>query len=143
MTERRINAPLWGGFFLTIAAFVSYFFVFARWPVTRDVPWVNYILFAIALVLIVAGLRSAWQSTRGAKIRASIAAVLALGITVFFVAAILVGTKDLPQSAHAPRVGDRAPAFTLLDTNNQQVSLQSILAGSPKGAVLIFYRGYW
>jgi len=52
MSERRFNWPLWSGLVLTLIAFVSYFFIFVKFPVTRDVPWATYILFAAAIVLL-------------------------------------------------------------------------------------------
>ncbi|PYL30538.1 MAG: hypothetical protein DMF45_02300, partial [Verrucomicrobia bacterium] len=43
--------------------------------------------------------------------------------------------------AQAPRVGEKAPQFSLPDQNGKQVALTDLL--SPNGAVLIFYRGHW
>jgi hypothetical protein len=40
-----------------------------------------------------------------------------------------------------PKVGDRAPDFTLPDRSGQPVSLASLLARGP--VVLSFYRGRW
>jgi len=40
-----------------------------------------------------------------------------------------------------PKVGDRAPDFTLPDPHGQPVSLQSLLARGP--VVLSFFRGRW
>jgi peroxiredoxin len=55
--------------------------------------------------------------------------------------------------AGAPRVGQKAPDFTLPDTAGKRVSLSELLASPAAGAgeangktrwvVLIFYRGYW
>ena len=135
---RRVNWLLWSGFLLSIAAFLSYFVVFARWPVTRDVPWVNYLLFIAAIALVVAGIRRAPR-----KVLASIVGGLGVAIAVFFVAIIVFGSRQMPVSAHAPHVGEKAPDFTLLDTNRKPVSLSQLLASAPKGVVLIFYRGYW
>lgn len=43
--------------------------------------------------------------------------------------------------AGAPRVGDRAPEFTLPDDAGRPVSLSSLLARNP--VVLSFFRGRW
>ena len=43
---------------------VSYPFVFERWPITRDVPWVNLLLFGVATLLLAAGLRRAFAPGR-------------------------------------------------------------------------------
>ncbi len=40
-----------------------------------------------------------------------------------------------------PRVGDRAPDFTLPDAQDRPVSLSGLLARSP--VVLSFFRGRW
>jgi peroxiredoxin len=48
----------------------------------------------------------------------------------------------VPASAGAPRVGQKAPDFLLLDQNAKPVGLGDLLSNS-KGAVLIFYRGFW
>ena len=47
------------GFVLSLFAGFSYAFVFTRWPITREFPWANLILVAIALVLLFLGVRRA------------------------------------------------------------------------------------
>lgn len=138
--SRRFNWPLWTGFALSIAALFSYFLFFYRFPITRDVPWPSFILFAVAMVLLAAGIRRA----TGRKIVAWIVTVLGVAVCAIFCFAIFVGSKQLPPSASAPGVGAKAPDFVLLDTNRRSVSLAGLLAtpGS-KGVILIFYRGYW
>ncbi len=143
MNERRFNWPLWTGFLLTIAAFLTYFFVFARWPLTRDVPWATFALYAIALALLVAGLRRAFATpSRARKIISSLVALLGTLVTVLFLFSVLVGSK-LKPSPNAPAVGAKAPEFTLPAANGKPVSLSQLVSSSPKGVVLIFYRGYW
>ena len=44
-------------------------------------------------------------------------------------------------AARAPKVGDRAPGFTLQDQLGREVSLAGELEQGP--VVLIFYRGEW
>jgi peroxiredoxin len=62
----------------------------------------------------------------------------------FFTFGTLVVTRMLPASHGAPAVGQKAPEFTLPDTNHQSVALSQLLAApGSKGVVLIFYRGYW
>jgi hypothetical protein len=57
MTLRRFNWPLLVGFVFTIAAFLTYFFVFVWFPVTRDFPWANLLIFVVALVFLFMGVR--------------------------------------------------------------------------------------
>jgi peroxiredoxin len=59
-----------------------------------------------------------------------------------------VASRWLPPSTAAPQVAQKAPDFSLTDTTNKTVSLTDLLSqpinGKPaKGALLIFYRGYW
>jgi hypothetical protein len=62
-------------------------------------------------------------------------------IAGFFVFGVLYLTK-LPASSSAPQVGQPAPLFTLANAEGKQTALADLLKGH-RGAVLIFYRGYW
>lgn len=140
--KRKWNWPIWVGFVVTIGGLFSYEF-FARFPVTRDFPWANLLLFAIGLVLLIVGLFRAFgrpQLYRG-KIFGSIFMALALLLFGFFSYEIFYVLKQVPLSAQAPHVGQKAPDFTLPDQNGKQVALTDLL--SPNGVVLIFYRGHW
>ena len=151
MNKRLWNWHLWAGFLLCLVGFASFPF-FARFPVTRDVPWPNFLLFAVGGVLSFIGLKRAFgqpQQYRG-KIAGPILGTLSLLAVGFFCFIVFYMTKQLPVSSGAPHVGQKAPEFVLTDTTNQPVSLASLLstplAGAqvpPKGVVLVFYRGYW
>lgn len=152
MVLRRINWPLWVGLLLTLAAFMSYFFVFIWFPITRDFPWANLVLFAIAGVLLIVGLRRGFASDRPHPLRSKIVTVVVSGFSFLviglFVFAFFVGGRMLPASKGAPQVGQRAPDFTLPDTTNKPVSLTELMTTpidgkAPRGVLLIFYRGYW
>ena len=147
---KKFNWPLWAGFLLTFFAFLSYPFLFIEWPITRDFPWASLLLFAIALVLLFIGLRRAFRPERRliSKIVASILATVSVLVLAFFVFIALIQSRWLPTSQAAPAVGQKAPDFTLTDTNGQPVTLASLLSQPinnkpPKGVLLIFYRGYW
>ncbi|HKG46256.1 MAG TPA: hypothetical protein VKB02_05995 [Pyrinomonadaceae bacterium] len=152
MNIKRLNWPLWVGFVLTLAAFLTYFFVFVWFPVTRDFPWANLVIFLIAGVLLFMGVRRGFTSegphrTRS-KIVSSIVATLGLVVFALFVFTIFVVGRWLPASKGAPQVGQRAPDFTLPDTSGKPVSLNELLTTpvngrAPKGVLLVFYRGYW
>ena len=151
MDQRRSNRPLWVGFLVCVVAFVSYP-VFARFPVTRDVPWVNFLLFGAGFGFLVLGLWRAFRRSgdyHGNAVGSILGTVCLLG-TSFFCFQIFYHTRQLPSSTEAPHVGQNAPEFVLSDTNDQQVSLASLLStpiastnAPPKGVVLVFYRGYW
>ncbi len=137
---RRFNWQLWSGFALSVAAFISYFVFFARFPITRDVPWVNLVLFAVAIALLVIGLRRA----TGRRTGVWIATVFGVLLCVLFCWDIFIGAKWLPASSHAPAIGSKAPDFVLLDIHRKPVALAGLLAEpATKGVILIFYRGYW
>jgi hypothetical protein len=152
VSQRRWNWTPWIGFLVCLLGFVSYFLLFDRYPVTRDLPWVNFLLFATGIVLLFVGLRRAFgqsQQYRG-KVAGPILSLLSVAVVGAFCFTVFYGTRQLPRSAGAPRVGQKAPEFVLPDTNNKQVSLSSLLSAPlertqnpPKGVLLIFYRGYW
>jgi hypothetical protein len=138
--NRRINWPLWIGFLLSIAAFATYFLFFINFPTTRDVPWPSLLLFVIAIVLLVIGLRRATAR----RPLAWIVTILGIGVAAFFCFAVLIAGKQLPASETAVGIGTKAPDFVLLDTDRQPVALAQLLAApANKGVILIFYRGYW
>ena len=140
--KREWNWPLWVGFMVAIGGLFSYEY-FAQFPATRDFPWVTLLLFGTGAALMLIGLFRAFgrpQLYRG-KVFGSIFAVIALLLFAFFSYEIFYVLKQVPLSAQAPRLGEKAPEFSLPDENGKQVALGDLLA--PNGAVLIFYRGYW
>jgi hypothetical protein len=148
----KLNWPLWGGFLLTLIAFISYFFVFVWFPVTRDFPWANLALFAVAGALLFVGIRRAFRSDRPkptqSKIAGATLTTLSVAIFGLFIFAFFIFARQLPASKSAPQVGQKAPEFALADTNGKTVSLSELLASNekgqrPKGVLLVFYRGYW
>jgi hypothetical protein len=132
-----VNGRLWSGLLLSIAAALSYPYFFVRYPITRDVPWVNVLLYLIALFLLITGFRRARR-----RIAAGIVLAVGLVFVLLFVVAI-VGLRMVPASPNAPRAGQKAPEFALLDSTRRQASLSQLLASSPRGVLLVFYRGHW
>jgi hypothetical protein len=151
MNGRRWNWLLWVGFLSSLAGFASYL-PLSRFPVTRDVPWVNFLLFAAGLSLLLVGLKRAFGKPEQyhGKISGPILTTLSFLILGSFCFVVFYQPRQLPASSRAPRVGQRAPEFELIDTNNKAVSLASLLTTPlvnsqmlPKGVLIIFYRGYW
>jgi hypothetical protein len=141
--KRKWNWPIWVGFVIAVGGLFSYEF-FARFPITRDFPWANLLLFAIGAALLMVGLFRALgrsQLYRG-KILGSILTTIALFLFAFFSYEIFYVLRQVPLSAQAPHVGEKAPEFTLLDQNEKSVGLADLLTGS-RAVVLIFYRGFW
>ncbi len=153
--KRRSNLSLWAGFLLALGGFLSYFLFFTRFESTRDFPWVNLLLFAAGGWLLGVGLKRAFQqpeSYRG-KVAGPVLAVLSAGVLGFFLTIMFHHMRQLPASTGAPRVGSKAPDFSLEDQRGKSVSLAELLQPTPlagagnaaksNGALLIFYRGYW
>jgi ABC-type transport system involved in cytochrome c biogenesis permease subunit len=53
--KRKWNWPIWVGFVVIAVGLFSYEF-FSQYPITRDFPWANLLLFAIGAILLIVGL---------------------------------------------------------------------------------------
>lgn len=150
MRIQSFNWPVWAGFLLSLVAFVSYFLVFVRFPVTRDFPWANLLLFGAAAALLLVGVRRAFAAGRGVWSKAAGLIAAALGAAVFglFIFSTFIMARQLPAAHGAPQVGRKAPDFSLHDSDGRTVSLSDLLSTpvngkAPRGVLLVFYRGYW
>jgi hypothetical protein len=165
LTQRRRNGALWAGSVFTLLGVLSNFLYFFKVPGERIFPWLNLLLPAVGLLFFLVGLKRAFgqpMMSRGSvslfgkpevyrgKVSGSILTVIAVllfGLSVwgFFHA------RAVPASAGAPRIGQKAPDFTLTDTSGKDVSLAQLISTpidaasgkAPKAVLLIFYRGYW
>ena len=148
--KRNWNWAIWVGFLLVLAGLLTYVPVFVRFPLTRDFPWVNLLMFAAGLALLGVGLARAYRRPmqyRG-RVVGPVLTLLSVAGIGFFCFGIFYVARQLPESAGAPRVGQKAPDFSLPDQDNKPVALADLLtapAGGAEGggAVLIFYRGHW
>jgi hypothetical protein len=138
------NSALWLGFLFVLVAFLSYIFLFVRFPITRDFPWANLLLFCVGAILLVVGLVRAFGKPRAyrGKIFGPILGVVSTLMIALFCYGFFYEARQVPLSTGAPRVGQKAPEFTLHDKDNKAVALADLLSGS-KAVVLIFYRGFW
>jgi hypothetical protein len=152
MSIRRFNWPLWAGFLLTLIASFSYFAFFVRFPVTRDFPWANLLLFLLAAILVVVGIRRGFARDRRrptlSKVVTAILTTLSALVFALFIFAIFIAGRWLPVSTGAPHVGQKVPEFTLSDASGRQVSLSQLTSEpidgkAPRGVLLVFYRGWW
>ena len=141
--ETELELADLGRFVVALGGLFSYE-LFAQYPITRDFPWANLLLFGIGAVLLIFGLFRAFgrpQLYRG-RIFGSIFTAIALFLFAFFSYEIFYVLREVPLSAQAPRVGEKAPEFTLFDQNGKPVAPADLLSGS-KAVTLIFYRGFW
>ncbi len=143
--KRNWNWRLWTGFLFALAGFISFWF-FAQFPITRDFPWANLLLFAIGGFLLFTGIVRALrepQIYRG-KIFGPILATLSVLIFALFAYGMFYVVRQMPPSKGAPRVGAKAPDFTLPAQNGIPVTLSQLESTRGTRSVLvIFYRGHW
>jgi hypothetical protein len=143
--KRRWNLSLWLGFAVVIIALFSYQF-FVLFPITRDFPWANLVLFAIGGILLAVGLVRAYgqpAAYRG-KIFGPILTVVALLMFSLFAYGLFYIARQMPLSTGAPQAGQKAPDFTLVDQDGKSVALNDLLsAPTTRAVLLIFYRGHW
>ena len=142
------NSSLWLGLAIAVAAGLCNAVYFVNPPAQAALPWLSLILGIIALVFIALGARQLFTYPR--RIAAKVGGTVVVLLALFFSAGaiwIFVDARALPASADAPQVGQKAPDFTLTDTNGQAVTLTQLFAptgaAAPRAVLLIFYRGYW
>jgi hypothetical protein len=121
----RWNWPVWLGSLFSLLAFMSYSLVFAGFPATRNVPWVNFLLFGVSATFLFFGLKRMFGGKKSflGKVISSILIFLSISIFCVFCFVIFHATKQLPQSIGAPKIGQKAPEFALRDTRKNLVSL--------------------
>ena len=151
MNKKSWNWQLWVGFLVALLALVVYVAVFMS---TRDVLWVSLGLFVASAVLLASGLRRAFrqrESYRGQVAGPILAGCSALVLVVFGLASFEV-SQHFPTAHHAPKVGQAAPEFKLVNTAGKSVTLADVLAApvaqasgarAPKAVLLVFYRSHW
>jgi hypothetical protein len=115
------------------------------------------------VILLLVGLTRAFrqpQAYRGKILGGILAGVSVLALVFFCVGIFVLGRVPRPETMQ--KAGDKAPEFSLPDQAGHNVSLVDLLAAQtskaspasrtdqpgaagpgPKGALLIFYRGYW
>jgi len=140
---KRFNWPIWAAFLLSVVTYLSWFFVFVKWPATRDFPWVNLLLLGASMAFLSIGIRRGWAPGPHHFLRVIVTLALtamSLIVLVSFLQVVFVAARALPASEGAPQVGQKAPDFSLADESGKTVSLSSLLAEpGKKGVLLIFY----
>jgi hypothetical protein len=142
--RRSWNSWIWAGFTVTLVAAISYVPIFVRFPATRDVPWVNLLLFLLGGWLLTAGLKRAYGDSEryGGKVSGAVLGVLALALLGLFCWGNFVFARHVPSSSKAPQAGYPAPDFSLPDSNGKLATLSQLRLAN-RAVLLIFYRGYW
>jgi len=141
-SRRSRNHALWIGPLVAFAGGVSYFLVFARYPVLRDFPWVNLPLVLIGLAISALGMWRAYSPAtayRG-RILGPISLAASAFLCLSFVFYIFAMSYWLPEPSQVTRDLTTAPDFTLVDHEGRDVQLADYRG---RKVVLTFYRGFW
>src|SRR3989442_10846396 len=105
MNSRKFNWLVLAGFLVCVVAFLSFFFFFVKFPVTRDFPWANLLLFGFAAILLVIGLLRAFSQAdayRG-KIFGPILASLSVVVFGVFVFGLFILPRHFRAAPVAPQ----------------------------------------
>lgn len=152
MAAKFWNWQLWAGLGLSIGALVGYGFFVNE---TRAVFWPALLLFVVAAVLLVSGLkrRSREPELYRGKIAGPVLTTLSALVFALFGFVVYQVLRVFPDAKAAPLIGQRAPEFSLADSNGNNLTLAQLLstpitgsggaARTTKGVLVIFYRGYW
>lgn len=137
---RSSNHLLWIAPLLALFGFLSYFLLFVRWPLLRDVPVLNFAILLGAAIAAVIAARRAWSRARWQRWTS-----LALAPVPFLLAGMLAtfclqGSSLPPPSAQGLVVGAAVPDLRAQDQHGKEVSLAELARGR---AVLVFFRGAW
>jgi hypothetical protein len=151
-TKSRWNSDVGWGLLLALAAMLCNVIFFVNPPMQRAIPWLSLLLAVSALIFVARGIKRAFgdRPVYRSKILTSIAAAVSL-LLVSLAVITFFHARAIPPSAAAPKVGERAPDFTLTDAGGRSVSFDQLFAPAaddpqtttPKAVLLIFYRGYW
>ena len=136
------NHLLWFAPLLTFSAGISYFTVFARYPVLRDFPWLNLPLVLVGFLLsVLAFVRTFSRRSRiNRKLIAATGLLFSFAIASLFCAYIFYLSYQLPAPAETTLSIETAPGITLIDHTGREVSLSQYQG---RKLILTFYRGHW
>ena len=155
VTRRRWNWRLWVGFVVSLVALLAYPAYITQVSLIRTIFWPSVLLFLVAAMLLASGWRRASREPQSYRGRISAPVLTTLSVLIFALFSFFnyYAFKNFPAASNAPKVGQRAPEFILVDANGKSFSLAQLLSspmadssGGPqraKGVLVFFYRGYW
>lgn len=140
--KRLVNHSAWIGPVVVFAGAVSYFLVFARFPVLRDFPWLNLPIVAAGVIVSVLGVRHAIARRAGANGRfvSGIGLFFSVGVSALFCFYVFNLSYQVPKPTKLSLNLSQAPEFALSDQDGKQVRLSDFRG---RKLILTFYRGHW
>ena len=122
MAAKLWNWRLWAGFGLSFGSLACYVFWVNE---TRAVFWPALLLFVVAAMLLVSGLkrRSREPELYRGKIAGPALTILSVLIFGLFGFAVYQVLRAFPDAKNAPQIGQRAPDFSLVDANGEVFTL--------------------
>ena len=152
MAAKLWNWQPWAGFGLSLGALAGY----VLWVnETRAVFWPALLLFAVAALLLVSGLkrRSREPELYRGKIAGPVLTTLSVLIFGLFGFVVYEVLRVFPDAKNAPQIGQRSPEFSLLDASGKNFTLAQLhstpitnsdnATRATRGVLVVFYRGYW
>lgn len=119
---------------------LSYFFVFAQWPLTRDIPWVNYIILLLALGLTGYGVANVWAKGLGSKIASITSLFFSAAFPVLFIGYVFGLSNQLPSAEQAVSTGNALPDLVLTGDDGEPINVADVAQDK---LILVFFRGHW
>ena len=106
---------IWLGFAVVLVATISYIPIFVPHPFTRDVPWVNLLLFLAGGYWLASGIKKAYGEPEryGGRISGAVAGVLALALFGIFCWGNFVFARRVPSGVtlHRRSIGARFHSY--------------------------------
>ena len=130
------------GFLLSFAICFSYVSYFVFNEQIRDNPILIIVASSAAMLFSMYGayLTIKNSSRRSLKILNIVLAIFALIFVTVFTLFVVKLSYDLPSTKLALSGHEKAPSFSLLDTQDREVRLEDFLG---QNVLIVFYRGHW
>jgi hypothetical protein len=134
------NHSLWLAPLIAAAGLLSYFTLFARWPVFRDTAWLNFLILFAALAISAMAWRRAWPRGGWRRLAGFGSVLVSGGLGGLLVAYVFFLSNGLPTTEGVTAEGEAVPVMTLTSYDGSRVN---VAAAGGDSTILVFYRGFW